>query len=280
MNVIEPSLAGKTTNAELVFAKAIGGRTYLARQFTPYPFHITRPFYLDAEPAAMATVYLQSASGGAYRGDRLALSLGLGKGAAAHVTTQASTLVHAGRGGQTKLTQEIDLGRESFLEFLPDPLILMAEADCVVLSDIRLAEGARLLFSDSFLTHDPEAGERPPKAFRSSLTVREASGRPLLIDRFGLGEGAMPPAQLGALPCHSSVLFVAPEADAPLAAQLLSSLKQVEGLYAGVSALPGGSGLWVRLLARDGVALSAGLQTAWRSLRSAVTGQPPAPRRK
>ncbi len=278
MTLIDPAFAGKVTRADLAFATAPDGRSYLARQYMPYPFHITRPFYLDRDLAAMATVYLQSAAGGAYRGDNLQLSVEVGQDALAHVTTQASTLVHAGRGGSTKLTQEITLGRDSFLEFLPDPLILMAGADCQVSSEIRLATGAKLLFSDSFLTHDPKGLGGAPKAFRSSLVLRTESGRPLLIDRLALGEVAMPSTRLGDLPCHASLVFVAPEADAALSAAVLSTLSQVEGLYAGVSALTAGPGLWVRLLARDGVALSTGLSRAWIGLRKAVTGAEP-PRR-
>ena len=52
------------------------------------------PFYLDRECPEIATLYLQSASGGLYRGDDVALSIVAGPHAAAHVTTQASTLVH------------------------------------------------------------------------------------------------------------------------------------------------------------------------------------------
>lgn len=268
------------TRAELSFAKAPDGRSYLTRQFLPYPFHITRPFYFDRDPVGMASIYLQSAAGGAYRGDRLALSVNLEEGAAAHVTTQASTLVHAGRGGITSLSQEITVGRDAFLEFLPDPLILMSGADCEVESELRLEEGARLLFSDAFLTHDPEAQGRPPKAFRSTLTLRGPSGRPLLVDRFRLGEDAMPLSRLGDLPCHASLLFVAPEADAALAAQLLQTLRLREGVYAGASTLETGPGLWLRLLARDGVALSTALLSVWQSLRRKVTGQEGEPRRK
>ena len=52
-----------------------GGRTVLACQHVPYPFHATRPFYLDRTRPEIATLYLQSASGGLYRGDEVALSI-------------------------------------------------------------------------------------------------------------------------------------------------------------------------------------------------------------
>ncbi len=65
--------AGKTGSAELAFARAGDGRTYLASQYFEYPFHVTRPFYLDDDWPELATLYLQSASVGVFKGDRLSL---------------------------------------------------------------------------------------------------------------------------------------------------------------------------------------------------------------
>lgn len=266
------------SRAELVFRAAPEGRSYLARQFVPYPFHITRPFYLDEAPAGLATVYLQSAAGGAYRGDRLSIALSAGEGAQAQVTTQASTIVHAGRGGLAALTQEVAVAPGGHLEYLPDPLILMAEADCESRTEVALAEEAVLLLSDSFLTHDHLKQGRLPKRFVSELRVRRG-GATLLLDRFCLGEAAGSFAALGEHACHAAFLAVAPQG-AALAAALRSRLAGLADLYGGVSLLPGGQGAWVRLLARDGVALSRALVALWQAARLHLTGVAPPRRRK
>ncbi len=78
------------------FAELAGGRTMLRRQHVGYPFHITRAFHLDRMRPDLATLYLQSTSGGLYAADRLELDLTVGAGAALHLTTQASTVVHDG----------------------------------------------------------------------------------------------------------------------------------------------------------------------------------------
>jgi urease accessory protein len=49
--------------ASLRFATG-GGRTVLVHQHVPYPFHVTRAFHLDPSRPDLATLYLQSASGG------------------------------------------------------------------------------------------------------------------------------------------------------------------------------------------------------------------------
>jgi hypothetical protein len=101
--------------ASLHFSRG-GGRTVLARQRVPYPFHATRTFYLDRARPEIATLYLQSASGGLYRGDSVALSIVADPHAAAHVTTQASTIVHrthhaARKAGEGGLFPEICRGK-------------------------------------------------------------------------------------------------------------------------------------------------------------------------
>src|SRR3954453_9887850 len=81
----------------LLAAEFAGGRTILRSQQVGYPFHVTRAFHLDQMRPELATLYLQSASGGLYAADRLKLDLTVGARAALHLTTQASTVVHEGR---------------------------------------------------------------------------------------------------------------------------------------------------------------------------------------
>src|SRR5438552_3271126 len=96
-------LATRSVEARLRFAVG-GGRTILAHQRIAYPLHVTRPFHLDALRQDLATLYLQSASGGLYAGDRLGLAIEVMPGAAVHVTTPASTIVHDTRGTRAAQT--------------------------------------------------------------------------------------------------------------------------------------------------------------------------------
>ena len=86
------ALVGRRVQASLVFARG-GGTTVLSRQVVPYPFHITRAFRMHPESPDLATLYLQSASGGLYAADHLTLDIAARPGARVHVTTQAGTVV-------------------------------------------------------------------------------------------------------------------------------------------------------------------------------------------
>ncbi|HZF35124.1 MAG TPA: urease accessory protein UreD, partial [Candidatus Angelobacter sp.] len=81
--------------AEITFARDPGGRTYVRRQHVSYPYHVCRALTFAGDPPGMATLYLQSCAGGIYRDDRLRERIVAEEGAAAHLTTQASTIVHS-----------------------------------------------------------------------------------------------------------------------------------------------------------------------------------------
>jgi len=150
----------RVVSAELCFER-FGDRTYLTRQLTPYPFHITRPFNLSGDPDGFLTLYLQSCSGGLYGDDDLGLRIDMSAGAEAHVTTQASTVVNAARGGLSRLQTDLALAEGACLEYCPDPGILLPDARLRSSLRARLAPGGYLFAVDSFLAHDPR-GEGAP----------------------------------------------------------------------------------------------------------------------
>ena len=116
--------ANEEPQAALRFARAPDGQSYIARQRVGYPFHITRPFYFDEAPAGALTLYLQSVSGGIYQGEDLRMTCSADPGSAAHVTTQAATIVHRMPAAPARQTVALEAADGAFLEYLPDPLIM------------------------------------------------------------------------------------------------------------------------------------------------------------
>src|SRR3982074_843703 len=98
----------------LLVAELAGGRTVLRRQHVGYPFHITRAFQLDKMRPDLATLYAQPTSGGLSAADRLKLALVVGAGAALNLTTQASTVVHDGRGLGSTMRQDVTVKENAF----------------------------------------------------------------------------------------------------------------------------------------------------------------------
>src|ERR1700694_5181563 len=80
---------------DLEFAADADARTYLRRQYASYPFHVCRVQFQDNDTPGLATLYIQSCSGGVYEDDRLDVTLAVREHAEAHVSTQPATVVHS-----------------------------------------------------------------------------------------------------------------------------------------------------------------------------------------
>src|SRR5262249_39964221 len=145
----------------LRFESAPSGATFLARRFVTYPFFLTTPFRLDHVPAGMLTTILQSVSGGIYERERLALSFTVARNAHAHCTTQSATVVHSMSPEQeANQLVTIHAASGSFVEYLPDPLILFPDASLRTALHVEVEDDATVIFSDAFLSHDPDARDR------------------------------------------------------------------------------------------------------------------------
>lgn len=262
------------------------GRTYIARQHTPHPFHLTRPFYLDDDVPGMATLYLQSSAGGLFGDDDLQLALTLEDRAAAYVTTQSASVVHPARGGVTRQHVTIRCATGAWLEYVPDPAILFAGADARLSIAVEAADDATTLLADGFLSHDPDGDGAPASLAQELIVMRAGQAEPVFVDRFRLADASNPvPPPAPGFSCHGVVAAIAPKETRvePVAMaiedRLAKTIPADAGLWA-VTALNDRAMAWCRLVCRDGATLSAALTAAWRGAREALTGAPPPPRRK
>lgn len=278
----EPAAVSGT--AEVRFGRAPDGRTFIRRQFAAYPFHVCRPHHFAGDPADMATLYLQSLSGGIYEGERLSLAITGEPGTQAHVTTQASTIVHSMETGKAESAVSIDAQDGTLIEYLPDPLILFPRARLSSVAKVRRHNDATVICADAFLTHDPESMDRPFDHLDSRLDVEDSDGCLLARDRFVV-TGEMFQAHrstgrenYGAL---ATLMVLSPSDQLePLLVALRGALDQLPETYAGASTLPNDCGVRARILTTDGASLRVAMHAAWAATRETITGVRPKPRRK
>lgn len=268
------------SQAALVFAPDSAGKSYIARQCVAYPFHITRPFYLDELPAGMLTVYLQSVSGGIFEGERLAVSLIARPGARAHVTSPGPTIAHSMDGGDAAFDVSIRVDEDAYLEYSPEPLILFPRARLSTSVRVTAAPDATLFLCDSFLTHDPAAAGGTFGWLRGETRIERPDGTLICLDRFDISGTALGGGMPGIDGGYGAYATVIALGDGGAPAELRAALDRVPEIYAGASALPRNAGISVRILAADGAALRAGVTAAWRALRQCRTGAAPPARRK
>lgn len=268
---------------ELGFERSPAGATILRRQLVAYPFHVGRVLHVPGDPAGFATVYVQSCSGGLFQGERLRLAVVADAGAQVHLTTAASTIVHAMPDGAAEQTLTIEARDGALVEYLPDPLILFPTAQLRATLIIRAAANATVLAAESFLLHDPKGGDGAFDLLGSETRIEDVDGRLLALDRFridGRSVLAARPGVNGTFGLQGTLMFVHRSDPAGALEALRSALPESPGVFAGASLLPGDCGAWLRVLASDAIALRAVMRAGWTAARRLVTGSAPGLRRK
>ncbi len=273
-------VTGRVACADLVFA-AGGGRTVLTRQSVPYPFHVTRAFQLDAVRPDIATLYLQSSSGGLYRGDDLRLRVGVRSGAFAHVTTQSATTVHDTGAAPARQRTTLHVSSEGFLAYTPDPFVLFPGASLLTETSVTLAAGASAIVVDSFAWYDPFERGRPFEVLVQEFDVRNERGDVLVHERGTLRGEAFLDARspLGPFRAAGTMHLLSASKRLPEIGDFQQACDAV-GCLSGATSLPNGAGRMIRCLARDGGDLRRALDTLFTVAFSALVGIKPAPRRK
>ena len=258
-----------------------GKRTTVGRQFVSYPFHMTRPFRLDTAIPSLLTVYQQSSSGGLYRGDKLSSRYSAGRLAAAHVTTQAATVVHDCYGEPACQTTSITLAEDSFLALTPDPLVLFPGAACEFAVDARLEAGAVLMLSDAFAMHDPQGLSRPFARLRSDVGVRDGAGRLMVRDCIEVEGNALsgPASPMGHWRLIANILIVGEAARLP-DLPALEALRAASGAIFGITQLPNAAGWGLRCLASEAISIRRLCDALFSTIVRAAFGHAPAVRRK
>ena len=284
MRSLPQSFSGFETGREAevrLVAELAGGRTVLRRQHVGYPFHITRAFQLDRMRPDLATLYLQSASGGLYAADRLKLDLTIGHGAALNLTTQASTVVHDGREHGSTMCQSVTVKDKAFCAVISDPYVLFPGASLHVETTATVAARAILIIAEGFAAHDPLRRGGTFARFSTDTRIMRPDGRGLVSDRGSIGgdELAAGCGASGGMTAAGSVLMIAPTDRSADIAEIEAAADHC-GCLAGVTAAPNGAGLAMRLLAPDGGSLIRGIEAAFHIAARAALGVDLAPRRK
>ncbi|HWH48434.1 MAG TPA: urease accessory protein UreD [Burkholderiales bacterium] len=270
-------------HADIEFARDAGGMTYVRHQRAGYPFHLGRALRSPGDPAGMATLYLQSCSGGIFGGDDLRLRIDAGAGAAAHVTSGASTIVHSMERDPARQRMEIHAREDSFLEYLPDPAILFPCARLDSGMRMRVHPGSTVIVGDAMLLHDPTGGDGVFDWLRSETRIEDSSGKLLACDRFHI-DGSQFVRGLagiaGTSAAQGSLFVVTGLKQAGELVAVMRAAMTVPGIYAGAALLPNCSGAWARMLAVDADALKSAMFNAWAAARNLLTGCTPLQRRK
>jgi urease accessory protein len=153
----------------------------IRRAFSTSPLKLLNP----QNHGSAAWVYLASYGGGLVGGDALRLDIEVERGAAAVISTQASTKVYRSpRGASQHLRADVADG--ALLVLAPDPVVCFARSSYTQEQEIHLAPGGALVLVDCLVAGRIATGERWQFDRYSSLTQIWIGQRRLLHDSLHL----------------------------------------------------------------------------------------------
>jgi urease accessory protein len=183
---------------------ARGPRSVVERAYATSPLRILTP----ANHGHAAWVYLSSFGGGLVDGDRQLLDVDVCRGAAAFVSTQASTKVYRSPNG-TAARVAARVADDGLLILAPDPVVCFAESRFDQHQEFEVAGDGALVVVDWVSSGRRESGERWAFARYTSRLVARLDGALLVHDSVALRRDEGPlAARLGRFDVLATVLIV------------------------------------------------------------------------
>jgi urease accessory protein len=158
-----------------------GSRSVVSRAYATSPLRLLTP----ANHGHAAWIYTSSFGGGLVDGDRIAMDIDVGPGAAAFISSQASTKIYRSPGG-TSADIHARVAADGLLVFAPDPVVCFSGARYRQTQTFELADRAALVLVDWLSSGRHAAGERWAfDEYHGRITVR-LDGRLLVHDALAL----------------------------------------------------------------------------------------------
>ena len=268
---------GKSGFLRLGFERR-GEQTILADLDRRAPYMAQRVLYPEPAMPDLAWLFMITTSGCVLQGDRLALDVCLGPGARAHLTTQSATKVHTMDANFGVQTQSIALADDTYLEFLPEPLIPHRHARFLSDTRITIAPTATLLYSE--IVQPGRKHHHPDECFGFTLLslatgAERPDGRTLFTEKLVIDPARRPLRQTGVMDSFDvfgNVILLAPREPAErVHARVDAEVDAANGLAFGACHLPNEAGLVFKVLGREAAQVKAKVREFWAIVREEVT---------
>ncbi|MBQ0981310.1 MULTISPECIES: urease accessory protein UreD [Micromonospora] len=263
-----------------------GDRTILHDLYRQSPLLVQRALYWDEEMPQLPCVMILTTSGGVLQGDRLHMDVDLAPGSQAHLVTQAATKIQEMDANYGSQIQRFTLAEDTYLEYLPEPVIPYRGSRFVTDTRVRLPESATMLYGEVLQPGRKYYRDGELFAydlFSSSLGAERPDGRQLFVEKFVVAPGQFPVARLGVMDRFhifgNVVLLTSPERAARVYERTSTPVWDEETpLASAVSRLPNDAGLIFKVLGQETEPVRAAVRAFCVAAREEVTGRtfPPA----
>lgn len=257
--------------AEIAFSWQ-SGRTRLCRLYQRTPLRVLFPHW---QPGDVLSAVVVNTSGGLVGGDQMDLCLAVGPRAEVLITTQAAEKLYRSTGADCRVTVDIGVGENGWLEWLPQETIIFEGARIRRRTTLNVASSARVLAGEVLVFGRSARGEKLTRGLIHDEWLVCVDGRLVWADSLHLAGdlAAKLASPAGFRDSKAAATFIYVAQDARHWLQPARELIDGGGLLTGVSCI--GSLLIARWLGGDAAAVRRCYGIFWRSFRGMVGHLPP-----
>jgi urease accessory protein len=234
-----------------------------------------RVLFPKQPPGDLLVAALVNVGGGLVAGDRASVTVRVGEGAAALVTSQAAEKVYRSTGADCRVDTRLEVGPGGWLEWCPQETILFERARLRRSLTLDLAEGARAMLGEMLVLGRLASGERSSEGFLYDRIEVRHGGALAWLDSLRLDGryAGLLDARAGLNGARAVATFVHAAPDAASRLDFAREHLVAEGVRAGATAVNGL--LVVRWLAVEALALRRAFTLFWARFRQEAAGLPP-----
>lgn len=249
---------GKHGYLRLGFEIDARGKSILRDLDRRAPLIVQQALYFDKGMPEMPCIYILSSGGPNVEGDRYQQEIILKRGAFAWVSTGAATKIAEMAHNYSGLRQKIVLEKDSYLEFMPEPVYPCRHARFISATDIIADSTASLFYSEIFMGGRKYYNDRELYEYDILSICSHASrpdGTPLFREKFIIKPQTLNPRQLGIMgeyDVFANVIVLAPKKIADsIYAVTTPFIDRTRHLACGITHLPNDAGLLFKVLGME-----------------------------
>jgi len=269
---------GKHGVLRMEFARQ-GDRSVLTHLERKAPLLVQQALYWEEHLPGLPCVFIVTTSGCVLQGDRLEVSISIGPGAMAHVTTQAATKIHQMDANFAVQSQQLELAEGAYLELLPGPAIPHRHSRFLARTSASVAATATLLTAELLQPGRKHHGTGELfeyDLYSSSLTVARPDGTALCAEKLVCEPWRHPVRRAGVMgdfDVVASAILATPPLHAEAVLERLDfGIDPDAGCMAGASRLPNDAGLIYKVLGKETEQVAAKIREFWSLVRHEVLG--------
>lgn len=253
-------------------------RTVLTTLHRRAPLIVQQALYWDEEMPGLPCVCMISNAGGILQGDRNIIEVELSEGAQAHLTTQSATRIHEMDANYATQDQILRLGKDSYLEFIPHPIIPHRHARFAQRTTIDIDPSATLVYSEVLMAGRKHYGDGEAFDYDvfSSYVSAKGPGGGLFAERFVVEPARVGVTGLGVMKnfhVFGNLVVLTPKAHLDAVFQGIEpSIDLDAGLAFGASRLPNDAGVVLKVLGFESAQVVAAIRQVWSVVRQEVVG--------